>query len=119
MARAVAQSNAASPPPLPENNAWGEILANIGLAGQGVQQKEQIEYLWPDNKENWLAWQDLQTQWRVGMAGPTGLDYSAVISYMGMIGRRKDKVLFDCIQAAEMATLEVWAEQRAQAEEGK
>lgn len=53
------------------------------------------------------------------MAGPTGLDYSAVISYMGMIGRRKDKVLFDCIQAAEMATLEVWAEQRAQAEEGK
>ena len=36
------------------------------------------EYLWPCNVAIWDIWCDLQTQWRHGMAGPTGLDYAGV-----------------------------------------
>jgi hypothetical protein len=34
--------------------------------------------IWPDNVRPFEVFQALQTQWRVGMGGPTGLDYSAI-----------------------------------------
>jgi hypothetical protein len=71
-------------------------------------------YLWPENVEAWHCWCAVQTQWRVGMGGATGLDYAGVRAYLdeaGLQGQaRRDT--FAGICAAERATLEVWAEQR-------
>lgn len=56
----------------------------------------------------------MQTQWRVGMAGATGLDYAGVRALFdeeGLAGDERREV-FAGIRAAEAAALEVWAEQR-------
>lgn len=56
----------------------------------------------------------VQTQWRMGMAGATGLDYAGVQAAMRLRGmkRRERAEVFECIQAAEFATLSEWAKQR-------
>ncbi len=69
----------------------------------------------------WNAWCALQTQWRVGMGGATGLDYTAVHAYLrGVLGLRGSELrdTFDGIQAAERAVLEVAAEQRELSAQG-
>lgn len=64
----------------------------------------------------WNCWQGCSTQWRVGMAGPTGLDYAGVRAFLdeqdieGGPEARRD--IWRGIQAAERATLEVWADRR-------
>lgn len=59
----------------------------------------------------------MQTQWRVGMAGATGLDYAGVRAFLESqddmaADERRD--IWRGIQAAEVATLEVWADRRDQ-----
>ncbi|KIA78839.1 hypothetical protein QR66_19275 [Chromobacterium piscinae] len=34
--------------------------------------------LWPENEPAWTLWQTMQTQWRTGPAGITGLDYAVL-----------------------------------------
>lgn len=74
-------------------------------------------YLWPVNVGVWQLWQSLQTQWRIGPAGATGLDYAAVRSMLdeqGLDGAaRRDA--WSGICAAEEAVLAVLDEQRAAA----
>ena len=72
-------------------------------------------YLWPCNVQAWQCWCDLQTQWRTGMAGATGLDYAAALAYLrDVAGLRGDerRQVFDCLRAAEHAVLDLWADQR-------
>lgn len=54
----------------------------------------------------------LQTQWRVGMAGRTGLDYAACLAYLRELGwRRKQRTRhWAGLRAMEAAALEVWAD---------
>lgn len=56
----------------------------------------------------------VQTQWRVGMAGATGLDYAGVRAALSIQGVRGAELreVFECIQAAEVATLSAWHELR-------
>ena len=86
----------------------------LGNLGEAVGTEQRIEYLWPGNVNNWRYWQSIQTQWRSGMGGATGLDYAGVLACLrnahGLHGKRLRKA-FACLQAAERATLEVWAEQ--------
>lgn len=42
--------------------------------------------VWPENVQAYSLFCDLQTQWRVGMSGPTGLDYGVMYR---MIDRMK------------------------------
>jgi hypothetical protein len=42
--------------------------------------------VWPENVRAYRLFTDLQTQWRVGMGGPTGLDYGVMFA---MIDRMK------------------------------
>lgn len=59
---------------------------------------------------------DVRTQWRVGVNGATGLDYGAVLATLRVAHRlRGDELrdVFECIRAAEVATLRVWAEARS------
>lgn len=73
-----------------------------------------MAYLWPDAVAAWACWQGVQTQWRIGMSGATGLDYAGVRAYLDEHGLHGPERLetWDCICAAERATLDVWAEQR-------
>ncbi|MCA3303793.1 MAG: DUF1799 domain-containing protein [Roseomonas sp.] len=63
----------------------------------------------------WACWQGVQTQWRTGKAGSTGLDYAGVRAHLDEqpdIEREARAEIWRGIQAAERATLEVWADQR-------
>lgn len=87
-------------------------------AAQAQRQREQAStfYLWPCNVGAWQAFQALRTQWRTGMAGATGLDYAAVIAWLGLQGHRgaAARRLMAGIQACEAGTLQAWAELREQ-----
>ena len=72
-------------------------------------------YLWPCNLAVFNLWQRVQTQWRTGMAGNTGLDYAAVIAYMRDVAgvkRSEHAAMFKGVQAMEFAALEVWADNK-------
>lgn len=63
----------------------------------------------------------VQTQWRAGMAGATGLDYAGVRSALAIQGVHGAELreVFSGIQAAELATLSAWSAKRAEREERK
>lgn len=85
----------------------------MGL-GEPESGARQVEYLWPDNLPAWSAWCAVQTQWRIGPAGPTGLDYAGVAAWLQLqepdAERRREQ--FAGVRAAEAATLDVWSERR-------
>lgn len=63
--------------------------------------------VWPDN---WVAvntFVALSTQWRVGVAGPTGLDYGALPEVMRMtaVPRSDWPDVFECVRIMESAAL--------------
>lgn len=64
-------------------------------------------------EENWVTLSlffQLQTQWRVSMAGATGLDYSAIIVLFDLY-EVKDRVeVFEGIQVCEVELLLIWQE---------
>lgn len=82
------------------------------MAALAASAVEEID-LWPCNLQAWQCWQGVQTQWRVGMAGRTGLDYAAVLAYLraahGLRGAELREV-FDGLQGCELAVLELQAE---------
>lgn len=62
--------------------------------------------------DNWLAvnvFRDMGTQWRVGMNGPTGLDYNVfpIIARARGISRREWSELLTMIQVMEDEALRV------------
>ena len=72
-------------------------------------------WLWPDALPVWMLWLGLRTQWRVGMGGATGLDYTAVLADL------REQIPDDAperrqtyldIKAMEAVTLQEWADQR-------
>ncbi len=77
----------------------------------------EVCHLWPENLLPWECWHAVQTQWRMGMGGATGLDYTAVLAYLkdgkGLPGKERREV-FGLIQLCERETLKVWAEKREQ-----
>jgi hypothetical protein len=44
--------------------------------------------IWPENEESISLFSSVSTQWRIGMGGPTGLDYNALFA-------RMDRLKFD------------------------
>lgn len=75
----------------------------------------EVCHLWPENLLPWECWHYVQTQWRMGMGGATGLDYTAVLAYLkdgkGLRGKKRREV-FGLLQLCERETLRVWAEKR-------
>ena len=66
---------------------------------------------------NWLTvqcWLSLQTQWRVGMAGPTGLAYEAVPVVLELMGvpKRKRPDIFAGLREMEDEALTLWSKRR-------
>lgn len=101
----------------PEDTEMGRALRQVAPlpAPAGEQQ---VEYLWPENVTAWRCWQEMQTQWRVGVAGATGLDYAGVVAYIDeqqrcrRLRRRDRASVWDGVRACEAAVLAVWSQQR-------
>ncbi len=85
------------------------------LAAASAAQPEEIVYLWPCNVPAWNAWCDVQSQWRHGMGGPTGLCYASVLAHLGTLGLCPEdhRDIYAGIRAAELATLQARAEREA------
>lgn len=90
----------------------------MGLLDGAPQGPLDEVFLWPENVDTWAHWCALQTQWRTGMAGATGLDYTAVRAWLEAHCDSPERVRehWAGIREAEAAVLEVWADQRAQRE---
>lgn len=70
-------------------------------------------HLWPCNLRVWRLWHGVQTQWRNGMAGRTGLDYAGVrVQVDRCIPRRQRGEAFAALCSMERAALLAWDEQR-------
>lgn len=72
--------------------------------------------IWQDNAHIVRVFGAMQTQWRIGFSGPTGLDYAALPMVVRMM-----RVPLDCrddifmgVRVMESATLGVWADKRRQ-----
>ena len=91
-------------------------MAAIFAAGGGdaVDDGEPMAWLWPCNVDAWRHWCAVQTQWRTGMGGATGLDYAGVRAYLldYATSRAQRVEAMDGIQAAERAALDAWGKAR-------
>lgn len=63
--------------------------------------------LWLCNVKPFNLFQSLGTQWRIGMSGPTGLDYAAILVALRLQGvcRTEWPSLFEDIRVMEAAAL--------------
>lgn len=70
------------------------------------EQYQDVE-IYPDLLKSVGIFQDMLTQWRVGMSGATGLDYAALPAVLGLRGILHDEQsqIFDDIQIMERAAL--------------
>jgi hypothetical protein len=64
--------------------------------------------VWPENRTAVVAFLALRTQWRVGMAGRTGLDYQAIPITLDLleIPREQHKSVFRDLRMLEAGALE-------------
>lgn len=81
----------------------------LGQLLSAAEEEEEL-FLWPDCVSIWNHWNAVQTQWRTGMNGATGLDYAAVLAYLAFAepARAARREAFTCLQAMERAVLCVW-----------
>lgn len=68
--------------------------------------------MWPENWPIFTLFCSLQTQWRVGMGGATGLDYSALYPLLDRVAKSSDEwdEMFSDIQLLEREALAVMNE---------
>lgn len=64
----------------------------------------------PDNWETVMLFVRVQTQWRHGFNGPTGLDYQGVEAAMRMAGVAQNVELFDGLQIMEFEAIKAFQE---------
>lgn len=61
--------------------------------------------VWPENIDALNVFMRLQTQWRTGPAGPTGLDYAGVRAGLAMMRARIDFVDLQMMESAALAAM--------------
>lgn len=63
--------------------------------------------VWPENRQAVIVFMAMQTQWRTGMNGYTGLDYSALPEVWRVTGTRRTqrKDVFMNLRIIELAAL--------------
>lgn len=90
-------------------------MAKLGDLSGGDPDRD-VVYLWPENVPTWERWLEVRGQWRVGMSGPYAIDLVAVCAHLTEYGLQGDerRQIYDGIRACAHATLEVWAERRAE-----
>jgi len=86
-------------------------LEALGFTREDVTDDSILE-IYP---ENWVPFQifiDLVRQWRIGMGGPTGLDYSALpfVFDLHEVKKKKRREVFEALRVMEDEALRVMAE---------
>ena len=63
--------------------------------------------MWPENHEVFGLFSMLQTQWRSGFSGPTGLDYNTLFTFMTLknLSYERHCELLEDIRVMESAAL--------------
>ena len=71
--------------------------------------------MWPDNHAAFILFNNLSTQWRIGMGGPTGLDYAAVYPLLDRAAKDPQEwdEMFSDIQVMEGAALKQMSDNSA------
>lgn len=84
-----------------------EPESNPFLAGMAAIQAAQEFQIWPENMPAISLFTTLSTQWRTGMNGPTGLDYTVLFARMDRmkLPDQEYEWLFDDIRVIEPAAL--------------
>lgn len=87
-----------------EPEPTAEKLAAFGFNPSDFE--SDVEY-WPDVREAVHLFSQVRTQWRVGAAGATGLDYGVVFALMDRMGLSADQwdELLGDIQVMEIEAL--------------
>jgi hypothetical protein len=104
--------------PEPDLDETCDALGHFGLRTHGPAGEAERDaelHLWPENWPVWCLWRDLETQWRVGLQGPTGLDYPGAWTLIEQrIKRRRERrEVFWLLQGMEEAILQEWRERAA------
>lgn len=82
-------------------------LEAFGLTRDDIAQGEME--VWSENWLPFLIFKDLVRQWRVGMGGPTGLDYSALpfVFDLHEVKKKKRREVFAALRVMEDEALSV------------
>lgn len=90
--------------------AFWEALGIPADMRAGIVQSSAITEIWPENEAAFDLFARLQTQWRTGMNGPTGLDYAVLPAMMSLhdIAQADRAQLFDNLQVMEYEALRVF-----------
>ena len=91
-----------------------QAMAALGFDPEDFDEGEFTIEVWECNADAFYVFEGMTTQWRIGMAGATGLDYAAmpvVMDAVGVKGNRKKEV-FASVRIMEQEALKTWAEER-------
>jgi hypothetical protein len=93
-----------------------EELDLLGISREDVEDTSSTD-IWPENVNAFLVFDAMRTQWRVGMAGATGLDYAALPATLDLLDIEFDedttrKQLFSQLRVMEYEALSLMAQQR-------
>ena len=93
-----------------ESGPSDKELEAFGLTKEDVAQGD-VE-VWQENWLPFLVFKDMTRQWRVGMGGPTGLDYSALpfVFDLHEVKKKKRQEVFAALRVMEDEALSVMAE---------
>ncbi|MCU9949857.1 DUF1799 domain-containing protein [Pseudomonas sp. PDM13] len=76
---------------------------------------EETLQVYPENWDAFRVFETMRTQWRTGMCGATGLDYTAIPAVFDLLNIPADRrQLFGDLRVMEFEALDVMAEQRIQ-----
>lgn len=78
---------------------------------ENIRQTDEFE-VWPENAPLLELFVAVQTQWRQGPIGPSGLDYSGVETALRLMGVKIDAEMFGFIRLMERAALDCFAKAR-------
>lgn len=90
-----------------------EQLSALGFLPEDIE--EEVIEIWAANEQSFAVFEGMMTQWRTGMGGATGLDYSAVPVVMDMVGvkgKRRRREVFRDVRVMEKEALRTMAENR-------
>lgn len=85
------------------------------MAALAARGGERVVEVWPENHAAFSLFNNLSTQWRVGMNGPTGLDYNAVYPLLDRAAKDPQEwdEMFSDIQVMEGSALKQMSENRS------
>lgn len=87
-----------------------ETPSNPFLAAVAAVSVVDCVEVWPENWQSFDLFVSVGTQWRIGMAGPTGLDYSALYPLLDRLPADEWQSTFDDVRIMERAALDAMHE---------